>query len=285
MLISPMRWPHGQHRNLDKRTAFNDAGRAARTRGGGKESIVTAHKPAQVVRHAAIVLAGAASLSLTVASGAYIVNQMADTHRAGSELSAPPAPGVRDVIPPTGPGPSEAMLTGGSRDLPAIFMRAPADIDTAAAAAETEALQADPAPSAASALGGKLRLGTTYIGAQLAPVRADTVALSVDTNALTTLTNFVLSEPIRKRLGVTIDPAATTRVRTEFDTHGEVTLTFSDPTLGDHSLRANRYTAPAPENTPSPAVEATPPAHTEATTEATVPETPAAPEDSATRPA
>jgi hypothetical protein len=107
----------------------------------------------------------------------------------------------------------------------------------------------------------------------------------VDTNALTTLTNFVLSEPIRKRLGVTIDPAATTRVRTEFDTHGEVTLTFSDPALGDHSLRANRYTAPAPENTPSPAVEATPPAHTEATTEATVPETPAAPEDSATRPA
>ncbi|WP_157171008.1 hypothetical protein [Nocardia araoensis] len=59
---------------------------------------MTAHRPVQVARHAAVVLAGAASLSLTVAAGAYIVHQIADAQRPDTSIAAPiPRP------PRTGP--------------------------------------------------------------------------------------------------------------------------------------------------------------------------------------
>jgi hypothetical protein len=63
---------------------------------------VASHKPAQIARHTAIVLAGAASLSLTVASGAYIVHQMADAQHATNDIAAPPAVRISDD---TGRGP------------------------------------------------------------------------------------------------------------------------------------------------------------------------------------
>ncbi|WP_406234779.1 hypothetical protein [Nocardia sp. NBC_01009] len=242
---------------------------------------MTAHKPAQVVRHAAIVLAGAASLSLTVVSGAYIVNQMADTHRAGSELSAPPTATAEDIAADAGPTISEALLTGGSRDLPALFVRLP--VDTTVASPNIAAPHIDPAVGTPAGLAGKLRLGTTYVGAQLTPIRADTVAFTVDTNALTVLSDFLLSAPIRDRLGVGNDPAATTQVRTELDTHGQVTVTFSDPTLGEHALRLNRYTAPTPKDAPN----ATPQESTvtsATTADTAAPETPIAPVDSTPHP-
>ncbi|MEV6430788.1 hypothetical protein [Nocardia sp. NPDC051463] len=242
---------------------------------------MTAHKPAQVVRHAAIVLAGAASLSLTVVSGAYIVNQMADTHRAGSELSAPPTATAEDITPDAGTTISEAVLTGGSRDLPALFVHMP--VDTTATSPNTAAPHIDPAVGTSAGLAGKLRLGTTYVGAQLTPIRADTVAFTVDTNALSALSNFLLSAPIRNRLDVGTDPAATTQVRTELDTHGQVTVTFSDPTLGEHALRMNQHPAPTPKDAP----DATPPesAVTTATTaDSAAPETPVAPVDSTPHP-
>ncbi|MFE7802779.1 hypothetical protein [Nocardia sp. NPDC057440] len=242
---------------------------------------MTAHKPAQVVRHAAIVLAGAASLSLTVVSGAYIVHQMADTHRAGSELSAPPTATAEDITPDAGPTISKAVLTSGSRDLPALFVRIPPD--TTAASPNIAAPHSDPAVDTSAGLAGKLRLGTAYVGAQLTPVRADTVVFTVDTNALTVLSDFLLSAPIRDRLGVDNDPAATTQVRTELDTHGQVTVTFSDPALGEHALRMNRYPAPTPKDAPNAMPQESVVTST-TTGDTAAPETPVAPVDSTPRP-
>ncbi|WP_227997742.1 hypothetical protein [Nocardia australiensis] len=242
---------------------------------------MTAHKPAQVLRHAAIVLAGTASLSLTVAAGAYIVNQMADTHQPGTTLSTPPTAAAKEMGTHTVPTLSEALRSGGNRDLPAAFIRTHAEtrIATNSVVPNAAAPQSDSSTGTPSALCGKLRLGTTYVGARVAPVRSDTVAFTVDTNALSALTDFLPSEPLAQRLDVDSDPAASTQVRAELDTHGEVTMTFSDPALGEHAMRVNRYTAPAP-NTPSPAQDAT-----TLTDAATVsPENAATPQDSTTHP-
>ncbi|WP_157110200.1 hypothetical protein [Nocardia anaemiae] len=206
---------------------------------------MASHKPAQIARHAAIVLAGAASLSLTVASGAYIVHQMADTQRATHDVAAPPLVRLPDVDTDYGPVLSDAMLTGASRDLPVLFGRFPAAPGDGVA--KTSQVHIDSPASAG--ISGKLRLGTAYVGAQVAPGRANSVALTVDTNALTVLTDFLLTEPVRDRLGIHADPGGVTQLRTEVDTHnGEVTFTFSDPTLGEHGLRLNRNPAPSPEH-------------------------------------
>ncbi|WP_433757833.1 hypothetical protein [Nocardia sp. CA-135398] len=215
---------------------------------------MASHKPAQIARYAAIVLAGAASLSLTVASGAYIVHQMADTQRATNEVAAPPPVRLPDVDSSYGPVLSDAMLTGAIRDLPALFGRFPAQPGDSAAAKTSQAHTDSPASAGIS---GKLRLGTAYVGAQVAPGRANSVTLTVDTNALTVLTDFLLTEPIRDRLGIHADPGGVTQLRTEVDTHnGEVTFTFSDPTLGEHGLRLDRNPVP---HTEYPASVADPP--------------------------
>ncbi|MFX0573512.1 hypothetical protein [Nocardia nepalensis] len=223
---------------------------------------MAAHRPAQIARYAAIVLAGAASLSLTVVSGAYIVHQMADTQHSSGDIAARPARTIPDIGTDSGPMRSEAVLTGGSRELPALFARFPAEtIDPDAKASQTHA---DSPTAAPAGIGGKLRIGTTYVGAQVDPGRANSVAFTLDTNALTVLSDFLLSEPVRERLGIHADPGGITQLRTEVDTHtGEVTLTFSDPTLGEHGLRLDRYPTPTTKHGPgvddstAPATDAT----------------------------
>lgn len=220
------------------------------------------HKPAQIARHAAIVLAGAASLSLTVTAGAYIVHQMADTQHATNIVAAPPAVRIPEVDTDYGPVLSNAILTGGTRDLPALFGRFPAESSDGM----VKTSQAHTDSPASAGISGKLRLGTAYVGAQVAPGRANSVAFTVDTNALTALTDFLLTEPARDRLGIHADPDGVTRLRTEVDTHnGEVIFTFTDPTLGEHGLRLDRNPAPGTEHAAtvedsatSETVEATP---------------------------
>ncbi|WP_157124368.1 hypothetical protein [Nocardia pseudovaccinii] len=204
-----------------------------------------AYKPAQIAQHTAIVLAGAASLSLTVTAGAYIVHQMADTQHATNEVAEPPAVRIPDVDTDYGPVLSDAILTGGTRDLPALFGRFPAE----SSGGMVKTSQAHTDSPASAGISGKLRLGTAYLGAQVAPSRANSVAFTVDTNALTALTDFLLTEPVRDRLGIHADPDGVTRLRTEVDTHnGEVIFTFSDPTLGEHGLRLDRNPAPSTEH-------------------------------------
>lgn len=211
---------------------------------------MAAHKPAQIARHTAIVLAGAASLSLTVVSGAYIVHQIADTHRATGEIAAPPSATMPDIVIDSGPELSDAVLIGGRRDLPALFARFPAD--STDATGKTLESPADSPTTTPAQISGKLRLGATYLGAQIGPGRANSVAFTVDTNAVTVLSDYLLAEPVRERLGIHADPDGVTQLRTEVDTHtGEVTLTLSDPTLGEHGLRVARYPAPTTKHPPS----------------------------------
>ncbi|WP_039803327.1 hypothetical protein [Nocardia araoensis] len=92
-------------------------------------------------------------------------------------------------------------------------------------------------PPAHAPLGGRVRLGDAYVGAQVTEVETDTVSVTVDTNALTMLTGLLRSE----------QPAASTvtTMRTDLDTQrGEVRVAFSDPSLGEHDLHLDRHPAP-----------------------------------------
>ncbi|WP_280239001.1 hypothetical protein [Nocardia abscessus] len=204
---------------------------------------MTAHRPAQFAQHAAVVLAGAASLSLTVAAGAYIVQQIADTQHPDSRLAAPVAPVAPDAPDHRREIVSYPVLTGSSSVLP------PTVLPPRVVEPETEQAQIDPPPAPAPApLGGAVRLGDAYLGAQVATDEADTVSVTVDTNAFTVLTGFLRSGPAPEQP----DASTVTTMRTDLDTQsGEVRLALSDPRLGEHDLRLNRHGAPAA--TPPPA--------------------------------
>ncbi|MFI7004056.1 hypothetical protein [Nocardia sp. NPDC050175] len=201
---------------------------------------MTRNKHVQIARHAAIVLAGAASLSLTVIAGSYIVHQMADLNRTGG-VAAPPAQAAEDSS-------SEAdwtdtVLTGGHYELPAVFTRHPVDMVVPipkAADHHTDSVVV----SHPRTVGGKLLLGDAYVDAQVAAVRTDTISITVGTNAFTMLTGHTPLDEHPKSAGVT-------QLRTEFDTRsGEVVLMLTDPALGDHDLHLNRI--PAPNTKPAP---------------------------------
>ncbi|MFI9412052.1 hypothetical protein [Nocardia gamkensis] len=203
---------------------------------------MTAHRPAQVARHAAIVLAGAASLSLTVVAGAYVVQQIADMQRPATRIAAPvtpPAPAEPDHGRRYTPYP---VLTGTSFVLPAADS-VPRAAEPETAKPETTAPQvvSPTAPPAPTPVGGKVRIGDAYVGAQVAQVEDDTVSVTVDTNALIMLPGYLRSGP-------TSTGSAVTTMRTDLDTHsGEVRMAFSDPRLGEHDLRLNRHATPAPD--------------------------------------
>ncbi|WP_433660666.1 hypothetical protein ACQPW1_48505 [Nocardia sp. CA-128927] len=220
---------------------------------------MTRNKHVQIARHAAIVLAGAASLSLTVVAGSYIVHQMAELNRP-ADHAAPPAQAVEDSTGDAGW--ADTVLTGGHFELPAVFARHPHDVVVPTPKA------ADSHPDSAfiphpSTVGAKLRLGDAYVDAQVGTVRTDTIAITVGTNALTVLTGH---QPDDRATA-----AGVTQLRTEFDTRsGEVVLMLTDPTLGDHDLRLSRNPAPNPKPAPDKSVSTTAP-ETTATDPATAP--------------
>ncbi|MEU8895275.1 hypothetical protein [Nocardia sp. NPDC048505] len=212
-----------------------------------------AHNPAQVIRHTAIVLAGAASIGLTGAAGAYIMTQMTDLQQAQS--APPPAAEHRAPAAPVPARESEApavLLAAQHRSLPVAF-RAPVKQPE-----EVVPQVFTVTPAAPAALAGTLRLGdTTYVGAQIAPSHTNTFALSVDTNLFSTLSGLLRSGPIREGLDAQPDLPGVTRLSTEFDGRAGVTLVFSDPALGEHAIQLNRNPAPAehaesPETAPQP---------------------------------
>ncbi|MBF6127744.1 hypothetical protein [Nocardia brasiliensis] len=187
------------------------------------------HKPAHIARHAAVVLAGAASLSLTVVAGAYIVHQIAETERPAGPAAAPPALPAEEFD-----GESvhaETVLTAGSHELP-VLAQPRGVVEVAPKVTDPQLHSAFTTHN--TGVGGRLRLGDTYIGAQLAAVPDDTISLTVDTNAVTVLTGLLPADPRR-------DTTAVTRLRTEFDTRsGAVVLLLTDPELGEHDLRIDR---------------------------------------------
>ncbi|MGX1771739.1 hypothetical protein ACWIGW_06450 [Nocardia brasiliensis] len=211
------------------------------------------HKPAHIARHAAVVLAGAASLSLTVVAGAYIVHQIAETERPAGPAAAPPAlpAGEFDGEPVH----AETVLTAGSHQLPVQRREI---VDVAPKATDPQLHSTFTTHNAG--VGGRVRFGDTYVGAHLAAVPGDRISLTVDTNAVTVLTGLLPADPRR-------DTTAVTRLRTEFDTRsGAVVLLLTDPELGDHDLRIDRATqavtgsdtSVAPETAVAPSGAGTP---------------------------
>ncbi|MFB7877065.1 MULTISPECIES: hypothetical protein [unclassified Nocardia] len=212
---------------------------------------MAAHRPAQLVRLGAIVAAGTASLCLTVAAGAYIVNHMPELTPPTTEQADPGTsrnPGhprpilAEDATPRRSSEPVELAFSTGRVEQTA----------TRAAVHQSE-LAAKPDQS----LAGRVRVGTTYLGAQVAPAQPNTVAFTVDTN---------LGATASKYLGIATDPTGTTALRTELDTRrGEVVFVLTDPTLGTHTLRVQRVQQPAtdpavPQSDPAPAEAAADPA-------------------------
>lgn len=195
-------------------------------------------KPAHIARHAAIVLAGAASLSLTVVAGAYIVHQIADTQRPSGPVAAPIAAPATEFEHETVR--VEPVLTSGRHALPAP--RLPRLDDSADPASKPAGPQTDSTRTARDpGIGGRLLFGETYLGARLAAGPAESISFTVDTNAVTVLAGFLPSDPRRATTG-------DTRLCTEFDTRsGAVVFLLTDPTLGAHDLRLEDATQPDPE--------------------------------------
>ncbi|MGW6726817.1 hypothetical protein ACWF9G_13020 [Nocardia sp. NPDC055029] len=212
---------------------------------------MTAHRPAQIVRLSATVIAGAASLCLTVAAGAYIVNHMPELAQPPAADHATPSdsPGHGHHRPPLAGEPSPRSAS----DIVELTMSSERAVPTATRTVATQQSGAGATPDS-STLGGRLRIGTSsYVGAQVAPARTDTIAFTVDTNLVTTIAT--------KYLGITADPAGVTALRTELDTRrGELVFVLSDPGLGSHTLRVERVQQPSTDgqNGTEPAADATP---------------------------
>ncbi|MFE6922532.1 hypothetical protein ACFVAV_15940 [Nocardia sp. NPDC057663] len=209
---------------------------------------MTAHRPAQIMRLSATVIAGAASLCLTVAAGAYIVNHMPELAPQQADRGAPAVTPGHGHHPPLA-GDSSPRFTG---DIVELAVSTERVVPTATRTVATQQFGAGATPDN-STLAGQLRIGTAYVGAQVAPARTDTIAFTVDTNLVTTLAS--------KYLGVTVDPAGVTALRTELDTRrGELVFVLSDPGLGSHTLRVERVQKPSTDvrNGTEPAADATP---------------------------
>ncbi len=198
---------------------------------------MTAHRPAQIARLSATVIAGAASLCLTVAAGAYIVNHMPDLAPPRADDNAAPA-----ATPGSGhhpPALAEDSSPRSTNDLVQLTASTERTVPAAVRAPVTAQQSGVGATPDNSALAGRLKIGTTYVGAQVAPARTDTIAFTVDTNLVTMASKY---------LGITVDPTGVTALRTELDTRrGEVVFVLSDPGLGSHTLRVERVQKPGTE--------------------------------------
>lgn len=251
-----MRAPSG-FRSLDARPASDGAGRRDhRTEGEfgtqGEDRIVTENQrldqPSQEIvtvtprrgaaRTTAIVLAGTASIALTAAAGAYVVNNLPG--RAPGSIVAVPA----EQAPPTAaqphrpagpnrPAVSSALFERG--EVAAITGTVSARPETAESAAPEQPVLRPETPAAPEpAVDRTVRVGAAYLDARVGESASGGMTLTVDTNA----TFAALT-------GGRVDPRAVSTLRTEIGTGGTVTVTFSDPTLGSHDLRLERTEVPA----------------------------------------
>ncbi|WP_141718103.1 hypothetical protein [Nocardia altamirensis] len=206
------------------------------------------HRSAHIARHAAVVFAGAASLTLTVIAGSYVVHQIADADRAGGNVAAPAAPPAGNSGPDSVRA-EDTMLTAGSFELPVLFTLHRPGAEAGGAHADSgHSTQAGAA--APTAIGGKVLFGNTYVDAQVANGQNHTVTLTLGTNVFTVLAAGLPSDPVQG------DQTGVTRLRTELDTRtGEVVLVLTDSAHNERTLRVPRNPAPkvgthaAPETT------------------------------------
>lgn len=198
----------------------------------------------QILQHTAVVLAGMASIGLTVAAGTYIVNQMGgaglpavigsgDRNDTKDPAAEPDRPGL-PVVTPRSWG-----LAAESRQFP-IASVAPATVSARPAPAVTDGDGSTPTAAAHSrGLGGRLNLtGDTFVGANLARTQQHSLTVTFDTNVPAALGATAAPE----RTG---DPAIT-EFRTDFDVRsGEFSVAMTDPLLGRHDVQVQRHARPA----------------------------------------
>ncbi|MFG1790699.1 hypothetical protein [Nocardia sp. NPDC049149] len=202
------------------------------------------HRSAHIARHAAVVFAGAASLTLTVIAGSYVVHQIADADRAGGNVAAPAAPPAGNAAPDSRA--EDTMLTAGGFELPVLFTlhRPGADIGGAHADSGHGTQAGTAAPTA---IGGKVLFGNTYVDAQVANGQNHTVTLTLGTNVFTVLAAELSSDPVQG------NQTGATRLRTELDTRtGEVVLVLTDSAHNERTLRVPRNPAPKAGAQPAP---------------------------------
>ncbi|UGT40541.1 hypothetical protein LTV02_31785 [Nocardia yamanashiensis] len=207
----------------------------------------SARRTAQVLRYSAIVTAGMASIGLTVAAGSYITNAMAGNQYPGKAITAAPAaqpprvepgaPRAAELDTPVASGEHIGLVAFVSHHDPELTVRS--DLPIVGSTHTANSPQA-------SGYTGQVRLGDTYVGAQVVPVQRNSVSVTVDTNLFATLADYVLHTPLGEQLGIVTDPSGNTQLRTEVDTRrGEVTLTLSDPGIGRLGVQVARHPAPA----------------------------------------
>ncbi|MFF0489087.1 hypothetical protein ACFYTQ_08680 [Nocardia sp. NPDC004068] len=201
----------------------------------------TTRRSVQILQHTAIVTAGMASIGLTVAAGTYIVNQIAQSGLGpGTEFSEPGAgrvepgpadePRVRESGTPATISTPVGLVVETRRlpdpvaepPLPAPVPVAPA-APAPASAATAATPQTGPAPL-------RVRLpGDTYVGANVVRDQPDSLTMTVDTNVPAAVTTALTQRP---------GSAGVTRLSTGVDTRsGRITVTLTDPALGDRSVR------------------------------------------------
>ncbi|MBB5913825.1 hypothetical protein BJY24_002692 [Nocardia transvalensis] len=217
------------------------------------------HRRTQILQHTAIVLAGMASIGLTVAAGTYVVNHLGDSiGRPGAESAAPNAeapagtPAAAPELRETQSGTKTSELVGlmvVSHPLPLAPVPAPPPAPEVTRLFDRAAVSTAPAQATVDpdGVGARLRLpGDAYVGANVATTQPNSVSMTVDTNVFT-----VLGDRMSGRAQDT--PAGVTRFRTDVDTRsGEVSVAVSDPGLGRRDIQVERHSRPAPAEPVAP---------------------------------
>ncbi|WP_040800108.1 hypothetical protein [Nocardia higoensis] len=199
---------------------------------------MTAQRTNQAFRYTAIVSASAASLTLTIAAGAYVMSQMApgiSTNGPATILDRPDhslveaEPRIARAFAAAPVFPVPASFTSGGARSP---------VPSASDEAATDPTPTDPPvtePPAGtgrvprSEPGGYLDLGVAALDTRREDQRT-TVTLTVDPSVTAAVHQLVTELPT--------EPGVSTTLRTEIDrAHGVVAVGFSDPVLGERSVR------------------------------------------------
>lgn len=227
---------------------------------------MTVPSTSQAARYTAIVFAGATSLTLTVAAGAYVISQMvpaASTTSPGAVLALPDravadgtagtAPVPTTTAPEASPAPPSFTVGGANGRVLTAFAGPAADQATSDQATPDQATPDFPAPELPAAdpttdpglahtpaprtdHGGQYDLGGAAVWSQRDEQRT-TLTLTVDPEVGAVVHNFFGDAPATS--------AEPTRLSTEIDRErGGFAVAFSDPVLGERTVEMPGTTQP-----------------------------------------
>ncbi|WP_157101494.1 hypothetical protein [Nocardia shimofusensis] len=215
---------------------------------------MTGQQANQAARYTAIVSASAASLTLTVAAGAYVMSQISPSASSTAPATTLDRPdrSVVEVEPriaraftaaaPGVPAPASFAVGGAEGRVRAAVTEPAADpVDLPAGG---EQAGAQPAPARRSESGGHLDLGVAEVDTRRDEQRT-TVTLTIDPEVTAALYGALTDFPTA--------PGDSTTLSTEIDRgRGGVAVGFSDPVLGERSVEMPGTTPPARPTGPLP---------------------------------